>query len=605
MISRIAAVFGSKCAEKITAGTFHAVSYKWLKQLGQKVLLKQPAELKMLFKTVYDKYAAHGGQLLTAQALYDYFSLWENRADESFALYLESRNAAHKAHGELYSAMFDEFNALKKELGFVGYNDLLILVRDQLKAGAKNPFFEVLVDEFQDTNPLQNSLIEAINPPSLFCVGDYDQSIYAFNGAEIGIIAGFDQRYADAQVWTLSKNYRSSAHILSLANRVIAHNKRIYPKSLEVVKTAAAPEPKLLAFGELFEQYRAIAQMISISSYRKTEIAVIFRNNSSADGIEGMLKELGIAAKRKGSRSFFDSGEVKVLLDLMTIVLMPRDLLAFIHVLEYAPKIGASTAKELYDAAITLCEGSLLRGIREPKSPEKPLFGKTHLGLFGYEESGAVRKNGDRFGSLPAQFAAHPLLAHPQLGEESAKFLLAFWQLLGDLDSRQPPSKQLAAATSSPLFEMIAVALAKKRAKKRDQPLDDALVLEAKERVYTKARTLGELSKHYGESERFLNAMVLGAGEMSEGSGVNLLSVHASKGLEFDEVFVIDLMDGRFPNRKLMSQAGNIEEERRLFYVAATRARESLILSFASFDKYKKINYTPSQFLYEAGMIGK
>jgi DNA helicase-2/ATP-dependent DNA helicase PcrA len=97
--------------------------------------------------------------------------------------------------------------------------------------------------------------------------------------------------------------------------------------------------------------------------------------------------------------------------------------------------------------------------------------------------------------------------------------------------------------------------------------------------------------------------MVLGGGELSQGAGVNLLSVHASKGLEFKEVFVLDLMDGRFPNRKLMSQGGSLEEERRLFYVAVTRAKERLCLSFASYDSVKKAKFMPSNFLFEAGML--
>ena len=94
--------------------------------------------------------------------------------------------------------------------------------------------------------------------------------------------------------------------------------------------------------------------------------------------------------------------------------------------------------------------------------------------------------------------------------------------------------------------------------------------------------------------------MVLGGGELSEGEGVNLLTVHASKGLEFSEVYVVDLVEGRFPNHKMMS---SIEEERRLFYVAVTRAKDKLYLSFAKYDKNKKIDYKPSIFLSEAGLI--
>ena len=97
--------------------------------------------------------------------------------------------------------------------------------------------------------------------------------------------------------------------------------------------------------------------------------------------------------------------------------------------------------------------------------------------------------------------------------------------------------------------------------------------------------------------------MVLGGNELSEGDGVNLLSIHASKGLEFTEVYVVDLMDGRFPNTKLMGKGGSLDEERRLFYVAVTRAKEKLYLSFAKYDRVKKLDFKPSPFLYEARLL--
>ena len=122
-------------------------------------------------------------------------------------------------------------------------------------------------------------------------------------------------------------------------------------------------------------------------------------------------------------------------------------------------------------------------------------------------------------------------------------------------------------------------------------------------RITRKAALLEELSKPYKEHERFLNAMILGSQDLTQGEGVHLLSIHASKGLEYKEVYVIDLMDGRFPNRKLMARGGNIEEERRLFYVSVTRAKDMLYLSFAKYDKIKKIDFVASQFLYEAGLI--
>lgn len=151
---------------------------------------------------------------------------------------------------------------------------------------------------------MQSSLIEAFHSKSLFCVGDYDQSIYAFNGADINIIGGFKDRFKDAKIFSLNKNYRSSRSILALANKVILNNERLYPKELIVTRNDEFKAPSLLTFEELFDQYQNIAKMILTSGVSLEEIAVIFRNNSSADGVEVALREQGIASVRKGSGSF-------------------------------------------------------------------------------------------------------------------------------------------------------------------------------------------------------------------------------------------------------------------------------------------------------------
>ena len=151
-------------------------------------------------------------------------------------------------------------------------------------------------------------------------MGDYGQGIYAFNGANIENIATYSKRYPDAKVFTLKTNYRSTAPILSLANRVIERNERIYPKKLEVGRVVKAIPPKLLMYKDLFEQYQAIAQGIKHTHVPNDQIAVIFRNNSSADGVEASLREYGIPCKRKGGTSFFDAKEIKFLLDLLSFL---------------------------------------------------------------------------------------------------------------------------------------------------------------------------------------------------------------------------------------------------------------------------------------------
>jgi len=231
----------------------------------------------------------------------------------------------------IYEGIFEEYEEMKKAYNLVDFNSLLLMMIDELKNGCENNFREILVDEYQDTNPLQNEFINAVENGSLFCVGDYDQSIYAFNGADISIISNFDKKYKDAKVFTLTKNYRSYAEILDLANRVIQYNPRIYPKQLEVVRGKGKVNPKLLVYEDTIKQYKDIANKIAISNTSKDEIAVLFRNNSSADGIEIYLRELGIPTKRKGGVGFFDTKEIKVTLDILTFLHNPKDIMSFIH----------------------------------------------------------------------------------------------------------------------------------------------------------------------------------------------------------------------------------------------------------------------------------
>ncbi len=612
MVERVASFFGNNIAGKIDAGTFHAVSYRWLKKQDHKVVLKQQRELKTLFRSVFEKRSfdridaevtPYGGN-----HLYDMYSFYQNtELNNNFEDWVKEKYPEHEQFALIYADVVDEFEALKKEYGFVNFNDLLLNFRDMCKTTSLG-YKEVLVDEYQDTNALQGTLIEAMQPPSLFCVGDYDQSIYAFNGADISIIGTFATKFPDAKVHTLTKNYRSSLPILSLATKVIEHNERIYPKKLEVTRIYDAQAPKLLAYDELFDQYHAMAQQIKTSTTPNEEIAVIFRNNSSADGIEVGLRELDIPCKRKGGTSFFDSKEVKAILDLYTLLINESDMMAFIHLFEFARGIGSAMAKELYLALKALGHGKIFYGLYAPDETMKNPFEKRklnhQLGLFDdFLELGAVGKYAKL--EFEAKFMKNPILKHPKLTKDSATFLHNFYLLYRDLKGIKQPQTIVRKIASSELFKYISDYLSTKRATLKDGSLDEKQKTESLTRITRKMVLLQELSKPYKEHERFLNAMILGSSDLTQGEGVNLLSVHASKGLEYKEVYVVDLMDGRFPNRKLMQRGGSLDEERRLFYVAVTRAKDILYLSYAKYDKMKKQNFLPSQFLYEAGLVPK
>ncbi len=610
MLQRVAGFFDKNIVEKIESGTFHAVSYKLLKKLGKNVALKQPKDLKVLLKTIHAKrrfdHIDSPIKAYQSSYLYDLFSLYQNSTVElSFSQWLETGKSEHGVYFDIYEDIFEEFKDLKKEYGYVDFNDLLIKMRETLKKDDTIKFSEVLVDEYQDTNILQNSLIDAFDKKSLFCVGDYDQSIYAFNGADIGIIGSFASKYENAKVFTLNKNYRSTQKILSLANKVIKHNLRLYDKELVVTRSGECEAPRLLIYDELFNQYTAISSQILHSITPNDEIAVIFRNNASADGIEATLREQGITCRRKGGISFFDSREVKAMIDLVSVIVNPKDMMAFIHLFEYAKGVGPALSKELFEALYKLGSKDIYKGFFHPQdiaNPFKTRAKNYQLGLFDDNfEFGSV----GRFYKLgfDEAFLSNPVLKHSRLNEDGAKFIYSFYEFLKNSTRIKNPKTLISHVIESDIFSSITEFLSTARATRKDGSIDENIKVEVKTRISRKGYLLQDIASHYSSNERFLNAITLGSGEMSEGEGVNLLSIHASKGLEFKEVYVIDLMDGRFPNRKLMSKGGSLEEERRLFYVATTRAKDKLLLSYAKYDKIKKITYIHSPFLQEAGLV--
>ncbi len=613
MVTRVAKFFGKDTAKKIMAGTFHSVSYKLLKELNINITLKQPSELKTLFKSLYEKRVFYDrndeANPYDGGYLYDLYSLYLNSNDgEDLGTWIKNKNEAHEIYTPIYEDVVLEFNELKVKYGYANFDDLLTIMLDTLKE-SEFPFKEILVDEYQDTNPLQGRLLDAFKPKSLFCVGDYDQSIYAFNGSDIGIISTFSTRYNNANVFTLRKNYRSSRPILDLATKVIEHNERIYEKHLQVMRNDVSIPPKLLAFNELFAQYHHISDLISKSSTPHNEIAIIFRNNSSADGIEANLREYGIPAKRKGGMSFFDSVEVKFVLDLLVMQLSHNDMMAFIHILEHGKGIGKAISKDIFDALIKLGHGDIFKGLFHPDDSilnpyESNRVKNIQLGLFDdFVELGSVSKFKDC--GFEEAFLGNPILKHPKLTVDGAKYIYDFYLLIKQIRRTKNPDSLIASITGSMLYSRLKDFLSIKRATQKDGTVNPVQKAKALAKLNRKVMLLKQLSRNFNDLSKFVNSMILGGGEMSEGEGVNLLSVHASKGLEFKEVFVIDLMDGRFPNRKLMSKGGSLEEERRLFYVAVTRAKDVLYLSYAKFDKIKKMDFIHSPFLKEAGLIKK
>lgn len=604
MIGRLGKFFDKNITSKILAGTFHSTAYTLLRNADKNIALKQASELKTLLKSVYEKRTfRHLSDIKPYQSsyLYDLYSLFQNKAhNQDFYTWFCQNYEDQSVYAEIYEDILKEYDNEKKRFNYVDFNDLLINLKELLKE-EKYEFDEILVDEYQDTNTLQSSLIEAFHSKSLFCVGDYDQSIYAFNGSDINIIGGFKDRFKDAKIFSLNKNYRSSRSILALANKVILNNERLYPKELIVTRNDEFKAPSLLTFEELFDQYQNIAKMILTSGVSLEEIAVIFRNNSSADGVEVALREQGIASVRKGSGSFFESLEVKAFSSMLALVVNPKDIMAFIHLVQYTKGVGGVLAKEIFDALLKLGHGSLIKGFLDP---DKNVNLQNHqkrnyqLGLFADLEELASET---RF-KFESEFDAHPILRLSKINDLCARNLEKIYLFLKKAMEIKHSLTLVNLICENSFYREICEELAIKRATNKAGQVDLLRKSENLEKIETKFNVLKELTKNYSDIYKYYNFLTLGASEMSSGKGVNLLSVHASKGLEFDLVFVIDLAQGRFPNQKLMGMGGSLEEERRLFYVAVTRAKNILYLSYAKYDKNKKTSFDPSRFLIEAGL---
>ncbi|KNE14935.1 ATP-dependent helicase [Helicobacter pylori] len=606
MIARVAKY--SKSSSKIEAGTFHAVAYRYLKEHYPNLSLKQPKELKKLLESIVDTKNAltdDDKKPYTSQHLYALYSLYTNALkQEDFSAWLSNKNPEHTPYATFYENVLDEFENTKKKHNYIDYNDLLLLFK-QAMLERPSPYKEVLCDEFQDTNPLQESILDAINPPSLFCVGDYDQSIYAFNGADISIISNFTQKYKNAQVFTLTKNYRSSKEILDLANQVIQHNERIYPKNLEVVKSGHFNKPALLNYNDNIAQCQDIAKRIVMRKNFK-EVAVIFRNNASADQLEAALRSHNVPSKRKGSASFFESKEVALALDICALIFNPKDIMAAIHVLSHISDIGSNTAKDIHEALMLLGNGDLKLALIQPDKEAKIYTKKKEITSMGLFEEIFALENSSRFnGVIDKAFHSHPVLMHPKISLNGAKMLSDFFILYTKAPTHSP-SALIKHILESAFFQTFKTRLLKERSKNKDGSYNEFKKLQVQKRFNEKMDLLSSLAKNYQNLGRFLNGTLIGSSEATQGEGVNLLSVHASKGLEFKDVYIIDLMEGRFPNHKLMNTGGGIEEERRLFYVAITRAKENLWLSYAKNElreNAKPKEHKPSVFLYEAGLL--
>ncbi|HKI98124.1 MAG TPA: UvrD-helicase domain-containing protein [bacterium] len=469
--------------------------------------------------------------------------------------------------------LLGEYNEMLKRLGAIDFEDILLLSLRLCREhpAAAQDFFSryryVQVDEYQDTNRAQYDMLKAIvkQHGNLCVVGDDDQSIYRWRGAEPGNILEFERDFAGARVVRLEQNYRSSANILAAANQVIRNNTVRKSKTLRTLRDAGRPLEWLLAEEER-EELEKVVTHLKLTRLREggtwADFAILYRSNHQSRAVEELLREEGIPYQLVGGTRFYERKEVKDALAYLRLVHQPHDEVSLLRVLNFPRRgIGKTSQMRLMDLA------------GHQKRPAFEILREaTHYADFG----GAVGTAMERFAGLIDAYRRR---------FEAAPLGPTFRELLAEVGVHRAVEKE------------------RKDAKGAERAV--GLIYELELALDQFGQRTGRDGESAAGVKDFLEhvALLTLPEEPEKGERtpqVTLMTVHSAKGLEFPCVYLINLAEDVFPNKRSLAEDGD-EEERRLFYVAVTRAQRQLVFSMGRVRKRygEVIRQQPSRFLLE------
>jgi DNA helicase-2/ATP-dependent DNA helicase PcrA len=540
MLARAAALADERC-QRVSGGTFHSMAHSVLRKHSEmtgvsrsfSVLDQSDTEdlIELLRRQMgFTGKDRHFPRKRTIGAI---FSMSVNKIipieqvlDRQYPQYLDEASNL-----QALSVAFERF---KRERHLLGYDDLLVRLRDalhenqELCAKLSNQYRYIMVDEYQDTNKLQAQIVRLIasGHDNVAVVGDEAQSIYSFRGASFHNMLEFPELFPNAQVIKLEENFRSTQPILDLANELMSDATEGYAKRL-FSKTNSGPPPMLVSATDETEQSRFVAQRIEElrdDGLPLSEIAVLFRASAHSFDLEIELARHRIPFRKFGGMKFAESAHIKDVLGFLRVVINPSDTLSWRRTLKLLDNVGEVTAEQIVDY------------LGVDKTEFRTTKAKTNL-----------------FKKLK-QFPARP-------GYKDQLARLA--HLLGTLKERKTPAAQV---TAIERFYQPILKASFDDHPRRQRELDH-LVTIAK-RYRTADELLGDVA---------LDPVELAVTEAARGKGyVTLSTVHSAKGLEWNTLFVIWMMDGWFPSLRASDVFEDLEEEKRLLYVAATRAKENL-----------------------------
>ncbi|MCA1622309.1 MAG: ATP-dependent helicase [Acidobacteria bacterium] len=433
----------------------------------------------------------------------------------------------------------------KKERNLMDYDDLLLnwkrllIEKSEIANLYAEQFEHILVDEYQDTNKLQAEIIDilAVKHRNVMVVGDDAQSIFAWRGAEFTNIYEFPKRYAECTIYKLETNYRSTPEILDLANVSIANNRKQFPKVLQAVKKSKGFTPALIPCSDVEQQSVFIASRIlelRDEGINLEEIAVLYRSHYHSLELQLELTRRNIPYRIQSGVRFFEQAHIKDVISYLRIIVNPKDELAWKRILKMIPSVGNATANRIYESlAVSENPFALVKKEDFACKPRSAQSWQNFVGLLEILVSDANRNNPAKQIEL---ILTNGYEQHLQETYENA-------------EARTEDLKQLA------LY-----------AQKYDSTEDflSELALISTERFGSPQAIVGEDVVQGGEEDELLT----------------LTSVHQAKGLEWKVVFIIWAAEGKFPSPRALKEIDSEEEERRLWYVALTRAQDELYLTY-------------------------
>ena len=604
MLVRIEKSIGPSRIKSISVSTFHAFCAKYLRIFATEAGYEKSFSIfddddqKGLFKDIL-KSLNISDKILSSMTVRYKIDKIKNRGitveeygmllREDKQFYQNETGSGFKKYGEvtdpfLIYKIYHKYQERLKSLNAMDFNDLLLVMYQTIKnrpdvlESLQSRYQYFLIDEFQDTNPLQFQLVKLLSShnQNLFIVGDDDQSIYSWRGAEPSFIIDFSKIFPNAKVFKLEENYRSTANIIEAANALVKNNKFRAQKNLHT-KNCAGEKITLKSCYDAYDEARFIVNEIFDKGTQKTEtgdtiafqdFCVLYRTNAQSRSIEDELRRRMVPYLIYGSVRFYERAEIKILLSYMKLLVNPKDDVSFEKVVNTPRRgIGDTALEKLKEKSLEVNLGLLSLSQNIFSGKETLSLGRAATGLrqftFLMDRWTQYLNEGVTLASLLAdivqeiEFNPYIETNYPEDADDRKLNIIELKNAFIEYESLHKNQEEVKLTSRELLSQFIEQAM---------------LTVEPK----------------YSDKNK------------NESKAVTLMTIHSSKGLEFPNVFICGLEENTLPHYNSVNDPQAVEEERRLLYVAITRAQNRLTLSHIKVNRFKSFEPAfPSRFLTE------